>query len=231
MKWTDMQLQAINIPVSDIIVSAAAGSGKTAVMAERIISRLTGENYIDIDKILVVTYTNAAASEIKERVMKKLIEKIRDGNNKDLERQLVLLGNSHFCTIHSFCLELIKKYFYILNIDPSVKTGDQTELNTLLNKAVDTVFTQYFETGDTDFCNLLTCYGNNREAVLTELIINIYNFSRTMPDSIIWLDSLASKYSKDNKEALSYIMESTVLSLQYAITECEKAIEIILKQA
>ena len=131
MKWTKEQQSAIDFPVSDIIVSAAAGSGKTAVMSERIINRLTGEDFVDIDRILVVTYTKAAASEIRERVMKKIMDKISDGADRKLSMQLIKLPNSHFCTIHSFCLDLIKKNFFRLGIDPNVKIADELETEML----------------------------------------------------------------------------------------------------
>lgn len=227
MKWTQNQYDAINIPVSDIIVSAAAGSGKTAVMAERIISRLTGENSVDVDKILVVTYTNAAASEIKERVMKKIVEKLSESNDDALQRQLLLINNSHFCTIHSFCLELIKKYFYKLGVDPSVKTGDETDIELLLCQAAETVVNEYFSAGDEGFISLMESYGNNKESVLQKLIIDVYKFSRTMPDSMAWLDSVPLAYSAEGTDSANFIMECAFLCIDYAIAECKKAIEII----
>ena len=179
MKWTDAQQSAIDIPVSNIIVSAAAGSGKTAVMAERIINRLTGENPTSIDRILVVTYTNAAASEIKDRVMKKILEKLSEGNSETLQKQLVLIGNAHFCTIHSFCLDLIKKHFYMLGIDPAVKTGDEADISLILGEAVSNVIKEYMENADDDFNRLLTAYANGREFIMEDIILKLYKFSRT----------------------------------------------------
>ena len=227
MKWTASQQNAIDIPVSDIIVSAAAGSGKTAVMAERIIKRLTGENSVDIDKILVVTYTNAAASEIKERVMKKILEKLDTSNDETLQRQLILLNNAHFCTIHSFCLELIKKYFYILGINPDVKTGDEADLNLLLNDAASSVISEYLAENDEVFKLLLTAYSKGKEKNLQETIINLYNFARTMPDSIKWLDDAAQCYNENSHLAEEYIADCAFLTLDYVRSEYKRAQDLI----
>lgn len=229
MKWTKAQSDAINIPVSDIIVSAAAGSGKTAVMAERIISRLTCDDYVDIDKILVVTYTNAAASEIKERVMKKIVERLSETDNDILQKQLILIENSHFCTIHSFCLELIKKYFYILGIDPMVKTGDQTDLDILLNEAVSKVTDDYLAKGDRDYLSLIKAYGNGKEVHLENIILDIYKFSRTMPDSEKWLLSLNDLYDEYAYKPQKYILSTALLALEYAHCEINKAYNLIEK--
>ena len=106
--WTPKQSEAINAPVGNLLVSAAAGSGKTAVMVERIINRIVGTDRVDVDRMLIVTYTNAAASEIKERIMSAVIKKMEDTEDKNLERQLVLINSASICTIHSFCLDIIR---------------------------------------------------------------------------------------------------------------------------
>lgn len=228
MKWTASQQNAIDIPVSDIIVSAAAGSGKTAVMAERIIKRLTGEKAVDIDKILVVTYTNAAASEIKERVMKKILEKMDTSNDETLQRQLILLNNAHFCTIHSFCLELIKKYFYILGINPDVKTGDEADLTLLLTEAASSVISEYLMENDEAFKLLLTAYSKGKEKNLQETIINFYKFARTMPDSNRWLDDAAKCYNENSHLIEEYIADCTFLALDYVRSEYKRAQNLII---
>lgn len=227
MQWTDSQQKAIDIPVSDIIISAAAGSGKTAVMAERIINRLTGDDYVDIDKILVVTYTNAAASEIKERVMKKIVEKMSEIENEVLQKQLILLDNSHFCTIHSFCLELIKKYFYKLEIDPAVKTGDPADLKVYMEQAVSNVFNEFFSADDAVFKYLVNSYGGGKDINFERIILDIYNFSRTMPDSDTWLDNLVNSYSDENSEPQTYLVNYAKVALTYAKDKLEGAINLI----
>ena len=109
--WTKEQKQAINLVGRNILVSAAAGSGKTAVLVERIINKIINEG-IDIDKILVVTFTNAAASEMRQRLMDEIYKCIeKDSENKNLRRQLLLLNKANICTIHSFCLNVIRNNF------------------------------------------------------------------------------------------------------------------------
>ena len=122
-KWTKEQLEVIESRECNLLVAAAAGSGKTAVLVERIIQMITSrENPIDIDKLLVVTFTNAAASEMRERIG-DAIGKALDENpeNKHLQNQLVLLNKSSITTIHSFCLDVIKSNFHRINLDPNFR--------------------------------------------------------------------------------------------------------------
>ena len=114
--WTENQQKAIDAVCADNIVSAAAGSGKTAVMVERIINRvLSGK--ADIDKLLVVTFTNAAATELKTRLMNKIMDALADSPNPDhLNRQLMLINNASICTIDSFCLNVLRNNFYKLGL-------------------------------------------------------------------------------------------------------------------
>ena len=141
-KWTNEQQEVIDSRDCNLLVAAAAGSGKTAVLVERIIQIITDrENPIDIDKLLVVTFTNAAASEMRERVG-DAIGKALDKNpeNKHLQSQLVLLNKASITTIHSFCLEVIKSNFHKINLDPNFRIGDTTECTLLKVEAIEEVF-------------------------------------------------------------------------------------------
>ena len=113
-KWTDEQQQAIDTRKCNLLVAAAAGSGKTAVLVERIIKIITNEeNPVDIDKLLVVTFTNAAASEMRERVLNAIYKKIdEEPENEKLQKQIILLNRASICTIDSFCLDVVKNNFY-----------------------------------------------------------------------------------------------------------------------
>ena len=126
--WTTNQKAAIEAPCADNIVSAAAGSGKTAVLVERIISRvLSGD--VDIDKLLVVTFTNVAAAEMKSRLMSKIMDELSNAENQDhLNRQLMLINNASICTIDSFCLNVLRNNFYKIGLDPAVKVADGAEI-------------------------------------------------------------------------------------------------------
>ena len=137
-EWTDSQKQAIYANGGSVIVSAAAGSGKTAVLVERVISMIIDEeNPIDADRILVVTYTRAAASELKERLYSKLSELIKkDPYNKNLQRQQSLLNKAHISTIHGFCSSVVKEFFYTLNIERNFRIADEGELSLIKSDAL-----------------------------------------------------------------------------------------------
>ena len=188
--WTESQSNAIYAPVGDLLVTAAAGSGKTAVMVERIINRIVGDNPTDVDRMLVVTYTNAAAAEIKERIMSEITKKLEDKEDENLKRQLVLLNNASICTIHSFCLDVIRSNFNELGIDPNVSIGNTNDLDIFMQKAVDRVMENHFENQDEDFLHLLRAYSGKTDENLVKILDKIYKFSRSIPDTDAWLDSL-----------------------------------------
>ncbi len=187
MGWTPNQKQAIDAPVGDILVTAAAGSGKTAVMVERIINRILSENGTDVDRMLIVTYTNAAAAEIKDRIMKAIIKKIDEGENKNLERQLVLINNASICTIHSFCLDIIRSNFNKINLDPAFKIGNENDLEILLDEAINCVFEEYYKSEDAQFANLVRCYSARSDDAFAGIIKDLYKFSRSIPSNREWL--------------------------------------------
>ena len=133
-KWTDEQLKAIDTKNRNILVSAAAGSGKTAVLVERIINMITGENSTDIDRLVVVTFTKAAAAEMKARIRNRLDDML-DNNEADtnLLKQIALINNAHITTIDSFCLWIIKNHFSEIELDPGFRAADNGEITLLEN--------------------------------------------------------------------------------------------------
>ncbi len=140
VKWTEEQLQAINEKGNNILVAAAAGSGKTAVLVERIINKVINEN-IDIDKILVVTFTSAAASEIRERILDAIYKKARrKSENTNLQRQINLINKANISTIHSFCLDIIRNNFYELNISNNFRVADATEIELMKYEVLEDLF-------------------------------------------------------------------------------------------
>ena len=159
MKWTKEQEQAIYEKNTNILVAAAAGSGKTAVLVERIINKIINEN-IDIDKLLVVTFTNAAASEMRERVLNAIYEKLEnDSENQDLQRQITLLNKASICTIDSFCLDVVRNHFYKLdNVSPNFRIGDTTEIELLEQEIIEEIFEKKYEEEDKDFNTLINLY-------------------------------------------------------------------------
>ena len=140
VKCTKEQLQAIKEDRNNVLVAAAAGSGKTAVLVERIINKIINKN-IDIDKILVVTFTNAAASEMRERILEAIYKKIEeDPNNNQLTKQITLLSKASICTIDSFCLDVVKNNFYEIGISPNFRIADTTELELLKQETIEELF-------------------------------------------------------------------------------------------
>ena len=174
MSWTEEQLQAINKRGANILVSAAAGSGKTSVLVERIITKVI-EDKVDVDKILVVTFTSAAASEMKQRLLKALYKKIDEKpDDAYLQRQVSLLNRANISTIHSFCLNMIKNNFYLLEMPANFRIGDTAEIEILKQEVIELIFEEKYENNDKEFLDLIrkyTTYSDDQN--LKDLIIKI----------------------------------------------------------
>ena len=172
-EWTKEQKAAIETRRCNLLVAAAAGSGKTAVLVERIIKIITNEeNPVDIDRLLVVTFTNAAAAEMRERIAAAISKSLeKNPNSKTLQRQWTLLGRANITTMHSFCLDVIKNHFYTIDLDPSFRIGDETEGTLLKNEVIEELFDEYYENEDLKFRSLLEAYGGSKDDTeLRELI-------------------------------------------------------------
>ena len=141
-KWTNEQLEAIVTRKCNLLVAAAAGSGKTAVLVERIIRIVTDEeNPVDVDRLLVVTFTKAAAAEMRERIAAAITKELESNpNSKNLQKQLTLLSRANITTMHSFCLDVIKNNFHVIDLDPSFRISDETECILLKNEIIDELF-------------------------------------------------------------------------------------------
>lgn len=203
--WTPAQAKAINAHCADNLVSAAAGSGKTAVMVERIVSRVVSGK-IDIDRILVVTFTNAAAAELKSRLMTKIMDALDSDNDADrLNKQLMLINNASICTIDSFCLNIIKNNFYKLDLDPAMKIADNAELELIKHEALNNVFEDYYNSEDKDFLNLVNCLTNKNDEALSDIINKIFKFTNSLPDGVDELIKLADKFCNNTWEG--YLVE------------------------
>ena len=200
VKWTKEQLQAIEKSGNNILVAAAAGSGKTAVLVERIINKIINEK-IDIDKLLIVTFTNAAASEMREKILEALYEKIEEEpQNVHLQKQINLIGRASICTIDSFCLDVVKNNFYEIDISPNFRIADTAELELIKQETIEDLFEEKYETEDKDFFNLLETYTTySGDEPLKELILNIYNFIQSTPFPIEWLEKQTLKYNLNNE--------------------------------
>ncbi len=212
VKWTNEQLQAIQEKDSNILVAAAAGSGKTAVLVERIIHRIIDEQ-MDIDKILVVTFTNAAASEMRERILEAIYKKLEENTeNVHLQRQIILLNKASICTIHSFCLDVIHNHFYEIDLPSNFKIADTAEIDLLKQEVLDDLFEQKYTENDKDFIELLENYTNYRgDEALQELVLKIYKFIQSSPFPIKWLQEKLELLKIEDKDISQTIWGNLII--------------------
>ena len=208
MKWTSEQQNVIDFRNRNILVSAAAGSGKTAVLVERIIKRITDEkNPVDIDKLLVVTFTKAAAAEMRERIgnaIEKLLEKYPE--NENLRKQQTLIHNAQITTIDSFCLFVVRNHFEEIGLEPNFRIADQGEIKLLEMDVLDEVFEMEYARTQTDsqsFLQLADAYSDKRSnKAVKEMVYKIYSQSASNPWPKEWIASLAMPYQVTSKEEL-----------------------------
>ena len=200
MKWTDKQLDVINTRNRNILVSAAAGSGKTAGLVERIINMITDEESdVNIDELLVVTFTRAAASEMKERVRAALEEAIeKNPDNENIIKLISLIHNADISTIDSFCAKIVRENFDKIDLDPNFRIGDETECSLMKLEAIDETFDILYEQNDEEFCYLVDCYAEKRgDSNLQNLILSIYSFVMASPYPKEWLIQSAEDFNID----------------------------------
>ena len=235
-KWTNEQAQAIKTRNCNLLVAAAAGSGKTAVLVERIIKIITNEeNPVDIDKLLVVTFTSAAAAEMRERIAAAISKELeKSPNSKNLQRQLTLLSRANITTMHSFCLEVIKNYFYTIDLDPSFRIGDETEATLMKNEIIEELFDEYYEEENEDFKDLLEAYsGSKDDEKLKEMILSLHRFSMSGPWPEKWLIEKAEAFNintleeLDKTEWVKVLKDSLRVEIRGFLNMYKKALEII----
>lgn len=201
VKWTKEQQDAIYEKGSNILVAAAAGSGKTAVLVERIINKIINEN-VDIDKLLVVTFTNAAASEMRERVLSAIYKKLDDDpENEKLQRQVTLLNKASICTIDSFCLEIVRNNFYELeNVAPNFRIADTAQIELLKQEVIEDIFEKKYEEDDEDFTKLINTYTSYRDDTpLKDLVLKIYSYIQSNPFPEKWLKEKIEMFNLSEK--------------------------------
>ncbi len=198
-KWTTEQWEAITEKDCNLLVAAAAGAGKTAVLVERIIRKITDDkNPIDIDRLLIVTFTNAAATEMRERIAEAISVSLeKNPDSRLIQRQLALLGKASITTIHSFCKEVIRGNFQCIDIDPSFRIADETESSLMKLEALNDVFVeQYEKESNKEFFELLECYGGNRDdQILMDMVLSLYTFIQSSPWPKAWLEDMTGSLS------------------------------------
>ncbi|MCD7922346.1 MAG: helicase-exonuclease AddAB subunit AddA [Clostridiales bacterium] len=195
--WTTDQQKVIDLRDRSLLVSAAAGSGKTAVLVQRIISMITDPDHpMDVDELLVVTFTNAAATQMRERILDAL-EKAADADpaNIHLQRQMALIHNAQITTIDSFCLHVVQNHFDRISLEPGFRIADEGELTLLREDVCDAVLERFYQERDPAFLRFADGYaGAKSDRPLRDMILRMYDYSQSYPWPDEWLTSCAGQY-------------------------------------
>lgn len=235
VSWTEEQQKVIDTRNCNILVSAAAGSGKTAVLVERIIQRITDKNNpVDIDELLIVTFTRAAAGEMKERI-RQAIEKKLEANPEDehLQRQSTLVHHALITTIDSFCSYIVKNYFHLIDLDPSFRMGDEGEMRLLQADVADTVLEEAYTEEAPSFLAFSDGFaGGKTDKKIPEMIIKLYGFSMSYPYPEEWLLNCRKAYEiksieeLENADWMKLIKSEVKQEIKEASMLLKQAIEI-----
>ena len=226
--WTDDQWRAIHAGGCDILVSAAAGSGKTAVLVERIIRRIINKE-VSVDKLLVTTFTEAAAAEMKQRIREKLEEAMIENRDSDLREQLNLLNRAKISTLHSFCSEVVRKYYYLTDIDPAFRIIDSTEDVLLREEAMEQMLEEEYGKADNEaFFRVVDMFASDRDDTgLQDVIEKLYDFARATPEPEKWLNKLSDNYDIDSGKTIDDLpfIEPLVKEIQLQLEEAKRLFE------
>ncbi len=233
--WTDDQWEAIVSEGQDILVAAAAGSGKTAVLVERLIRKMTRpEDPVDVDRLLVVTFTNASAAEMKHRITEALEKELaQNPGSLHMRRQLSLMNRANISTLHSFCLQVLRTFYYEIDLDPGFRLADQTEGELLGDEVLDELFEDEYKAGKPAFFELVDRYTSDRHDLdLQWLVKRIYEFSRSHPSPEQWMRAFLSLYDVDAQTKVEqlpfypYIKEDLSLVFRSCLELLERALAL-----
>ncbi|MBQ8281628.1 MAG: helicase-exonuclease AddAB subunit AddA, partial [Lachnospiraceae bacterium] len=225
VEFTSDQKKVIEAPICDLLVSAAAGSGKTAVLVERIMKQICDPvNPVDIDRILIVTFTRNAAASMKDRIHRTL-EKVcsEEPENRYLNTQLQKLSYADITTIDSFCLKVVRSYFFVTDIDPNFRMADSSEADILLYDAISEVLEKEYECADTGFMNFMSTYGGTRnDNEITELVKKLIRVSGSYPWQRDYINNLAEMYYADSDDQFieSALAQDIVEYSRLIINDC-----------
>ncbi|CAM4523100.1 MAG: helicase-exonuclease AddAB subunit AddA [Paenibacillus macerans] len=222
--WSDDQWRAITLTGGDMLVAAAAGSGKTAVLVERIIRKLTDpERPLSVDRLLVATFTKAAAAEMRQRITEALEKELaKDPANAEIGRQLAMLGRASITTLHSFCMEVIQRYYTLIPLDPGFRIASESETALLRQEVLEQLFEEKYGTAEpgSPFLTLVDLFGGERsDDAVFALALRLYEFSRSHPWPEGWLRQASAAFSAPDAAALentpwvASILADTALTL------------------
>ncbi len=231
--YTADQKRVIDLRNCNILVSAAAGSGKTAVLTERIIQRICDKEHpVQIDRMLIVTFTNAAAAEMRERIGKAMRKRLEDEpDNKHLRKQLTLLNNAQITTIDSFCLYLLRNHFHEIQLDPSFRIADDGEVKLLQQETLEEYLEQKYDEGKPEFLEIIEKYaGSGKDKDLKDMLLKLYLFSQSNPFPEDYLNTciveLQSENGGFNRELETVICEYEKAVLETCKETAYEAIEL-----
>ena len=234
VKWTEEQKKVITLRDRNILVSAAAGSGKTAVLVQRILSKIMDPlKPVDIDRLLIMTFTRAAAGEMRERIERGLDQALaEDPDNEHLQRQMTLIHTAQITTIDGFCAYVIRNYFHLIGLDPGYRTADEGELKLLQEDVLKELFEDHYAERKADFTAFVECYAPGKtDEGLKEHVLELYNAAMSNPWPEKWLDSCVENYHLDPEKGLEgmrwfrYLWEAA----DCALKEAEELTETAMK--
>ncbi len=232
--WTKEQQQVIDLRDRNILVSAAAGSGKTAVLVERILTMITDEKKpVDIDSLLIVTFTRAAASEMKERIRAAIEKRLEvEPDNEHLQRQSTLIHNAQINTIDGFCSYIIRNYFHMIDLDPGFRTGDEGELRLMKNDVMKEVIEEAYQKAEPDFLDFVECYATGKsDENIAKQALSLFEYSMSYPWPKEWLMDCKSSYNIFSVEEMMetpwmfFLMDET----RRVLKDCEEMAEYLLE--
>ncbi len=235
MKWTEKQQQVIDSRNRNLLVSAAAGSGKTAVLVERIISMISeGPSPLNIDQLLVMTFTNAAASEMRERIGAAVEKKLKeDPGNEHLWLQAALIHQAQIMTIDSFCLDLIRNHYNTLDIDPAFRIGDEGELTLLRGDVMEQVLESCYEEADDRFIQFSEQFGSGKsDKAMEDVILQAWQFSQSHPWPEEWLSQCRQQMEAevagnlDSSVWMQFLLKDVSLQMEELAAQAEEALEV-----
>lgn len=197
INFTEKQHQVIDTRGCNLLVSAAAGSGKTAVLVERIVRMVSdGEHPVDIDRLLVVTFTNAAAAEMRERISRALNDRLAaDPENEHLQKQTTLLHNARITTIDSFCLFVLRNQFHTIGLDPGFRIAEEGEARLIRQEALEEVLEAGYASGKQEFLYCMEYFSSgSRDTAVEEIVLKLYDFAMSTPFPEQWLEERKQDY-------------------------------------
>ncbi|WP_067840153.1 helicase-exonuclease AddAB subunit AddA [Amphibacillus sediminis] len=237
-QWTEAQKQAIETSGQHTLVAAAAGSGKTAVLVERIIHKVMNEvNPVNIDRLLVATFTNAAAQEMRNRIAQALERSLEQHpSSQHLKQQLTLLQQASISTLHAFCLDLVRRHSYLLDLDPGFRIADEIEADLLRQEVLESLFEEWYGQSFEEqeaFFEVVDRFSSDRsDQEVERLLLDLYDFATQSPWPDVWLDRIVSTYAVGDEQDVTelkwmrILKDGVLTQLEATMLELQKAIAI-----